>query len=197
MFNTKLKRTSLIIVAVVLMLSVFSMTAFAEETELANDILAAPADEAVVAGAEDSVAEDVANEEVAVEDVADEAADEEAADETADEDKTTETVVDDDHDHDAETTGAKDGFGTSDIVSLIILGIVVIAIAAYCIVKREKVGKYFRSIKSEFKKIVWSPRDQVRKNTIVVIVVVVALAAVIALADLVFMKGITALSILF
>ena len=202
MFNTKLKRTSLILIAVVLMLSVFSMTAFAEETELANDILAAPADEAVVAGAEDSaaeeVADEVADEDVAAEDVAaDDVATEDVADEAVTEDKTTETVVDDGHDHDTETTGEDEGFGTSDIVSLIILGIVVIAIAVYCIVKREKVGKYFRSIKSEFKKIVWSPRDQVRKNTIVVIVVVVALAVVIALADLVFMKGITALSVLF
>ena len=184
MLNTKLRRTSLILLAVVLMLSVFSMTAFAEETAAEGDvILSAPVD------ADAEVAE--------TEQTADDASDE-TVEETAPADDTKADAADDGHDHDHETTGdEKEGLGTSDIVSLIILGVVVIAIAVYCIVKREKVGKFFRSLKSEFKKIVWSPRDQVRKNTIVVVVAVVALAIIIALADLVFMKGITALSVLF
>ncbi len=186
MLNTKLRRTSLILLAVVLMLSVFSMTAFAEETVVAgNDILSAPVD----ADAE------VAETEQLTDDATDETVEET---EPADDAKADATDDGHDHDHDTETTGEEEeGFGTSDIVSLIILGVVVIAIAVYCIVKREKVGKFFRSLKSEFKKIVWSPRDQVRKNTIVVVVAVVALAIIIALADLVFMKGITALSVLF
>ena len=63
--------------------------------------------------------------------------------------------------------------------------------------KKGRIKNAWNGFKSEFKKIVWSPRDQVRKNTIVVVVAVVALAIIIALADLVFMKGITALSVLF
>ncbi len=191
MLNTKLRRTSLILLAVVLMLSVFSMTAFADEAVVDGDVLSAPVDaDATATEGEEDISEDT----TPVEDTADDAA-------VADEDKADE-ATEDSTEADVITTGdaeaeEKDGLGTSDIVSLIILGIVVIVTAVYCIVKRENVGKFFRSIKSEFKKIVWSPRDQVRKNTIVVVVVVVALAAVIALADLIFMKGITALSILF
>ena len=126
MLNTKLRRTSLILLAVVLMLSVFSMTAFAEETVVAgNDILSAPVD------ADAEVAE--------TEQLTDDATDE-TVEETTPADDAKADATDDGHDHDTETTGEEEeGFGTSDIVSLIILGVVVIAIAVYCIVKREKV----------------------------------------------------------
>ena len=186
MLNTKLRRTSLILLAVVLMLSVFSMTAFAEEIVTEGEVLAAPAETDVAAiegteeAAEETVGETAPAEDIADETVTDEEKSEDATDDSAEEDVTTTG--------DAEAEEENSGLGTSDIVSLIILGIVVIVTAVYCIVKREKVGKFFRSLKSEFKKIVWSPRDQVRKNTIVVVVVVVALAVVIALADLIFMK---------
>ena len=82
---------------------------------------------------------------------------------------------------------------TADIVLLIIFGVAVIAAAIVCIIKREKVAKFLRSIKSEFKKIVWSPWNQVRKNTIIVIVLVVALAAVIGVLDFLFGQGIAEL----
>ena len=91
------------------------------------------------------------------------------------------------------TTGAtaeeeKDIVGT--IVSLSILAVIIIVVAIVCIIKREKVGKFFRSLKSEFKKVVWLSWDQVRKNTIVVIVVVVIVAVVIGLLDIAFNQGI-------
>ena len=181
MLKTKLRRTPLILLAIVLMLSVFSMTAFADEP-VADGVVSAPADD--VAG------------EVNDGEVADDAAEGEKADETGDVTDKSETGDTTTDGGEGETTDGK-GFGTSDLVSLIILAIVVIAVVAYCIVKREKVGTFFRSIKSEFKKIVWSPWNQVRKNTIVVVIVVVALAVVIGLADLIFMEGIRALGVLF
>ena len=227
MLNTKLRRTSLVALAVVLMLSVFVMTAFAEETDgllispnpNANDVLAAEdvvddaadlevgsdvanAEDAVadteeaVADAEDAVAdteEAVADAEDAVADEEDKATEEEDSAET--DDTTTTGTTDDghDHDHDHEEEAKEDGFTTSDLVLLIIFAVVVVIVAIVCIVKREKVGKYFRGIKSEFKKIVWSPWNQVRKNSIVVIVVVIALAVVIGLLDFLFGQGITEL----
>ena len=97
------------------------------------------------------------------------------------------------------TTGTeeegKDIVGT--IVSLSILGVIVIVVALYCIIKREKVGKFFRSLKSEVKKVVWLPWDQVRKNTVVVIIVVVAVSVVIGVLDWAFSQGIINLGKLF
>ena len=97
------------------------------------------------------------------------------------------------------TTGndaaAKDLTGT--IISLSILGVIVIAVALFCIIKREKVGKFFRSLKSETKKVVWLPWNQVRKSSLVVIVVVVIVAVVIGLLDFAFSQGIITLGTLF
>ena len=97
------------------------------------------------------------------------------------------------------TTGTeeegKDIVGT--IVSLSILGVILVVVALYCIIKREKVGKFFRSLKSEVKKVVWLPWDQVRKNTIVVIIVVIAVSVVIGVLDFAFSQGIINLGKLF
>ena len=102
------------------------------------------------------------------------------------------------------TTASTSGTGSDKdddllgtIISLVILGVIVIAVAAFCIIKREKVGKFARSLKSEMGKIVWLPWDQVRKNTIVVIIVVVIVAVVIGLLDFAFSKGIIALGDIF
>jgi preprotein translocase SecE subunit len=50
----------------------------------------------------------------------------------------------------------------------------------------EKLGHFFRSYKSELKKIVWSPWKQVRKNSLVVFAVVIACAALICVLDIAF-----------
>ena len=183
MLNTKLRRTSLVVLAVVLMLSVFTMTAFAEETEAVYE-----ADVLVGDGltAEDGVAVEGEDLEVGSS-IADDAADEVVTT------TGTEETADDGHDHDHEEEATDDGFTTSDLVLLIIFGVVVIAAAVVCVIKREQVVKFLRSLKSEFKKIVWSPWNQVRKNTIVVIVVVIVLAVVIGLLDFLFGNGIAEL----
>ena len=182
MLKMKLNRTAIALIAVVLMLSVFSMTAFAEDLlispapaadEAVNDVLMAPAET------------DAAEESAADETLAETSA---AAEETKGTAETTaETTV--------TTTGSteKKSLSTGDIVSLAILGVVIVIAAIWCIKNREKVGKYFRSLKSEYKKIVWSPWNQVRKNTLVVIVVVVAVALLIGIADYIFSNGIRSL----
>ena len=200
MLKSKLTRTSLVALAVVLMLSIFSMTVFAEEVTLpANDLItsAAPAD-----GAAESVDTEAVADSETLDDTATES---EAAAEDAVEDKTEESAEESEKSEETgkvDTTGTtteKEGFklSTNDIVSLVILGVVVIGVAVYCIVKREKVGAFFRSLKSEFKKISWSPWNQVRKNTIVVVVVVVVIAVLVGLLDLLFNQAIVALGRLF
>ncbi len=87
--------------------------------------------------------------------------------------------------------------GVSFWISLGLFGALLIAGAIVAIVKREKLVPWLRSIKSEFKKIVWMPWSEVKKSTLVVIVVVVALALVIGLLDIVFSQGIRSLGNLF
>ncbi len=60
-----------------------------------------------------------------------------------------------------------------------------------------RVANYFRSLKSEIKKIVWSPWKQVKKNTAVVLSVVVAFAVIIGLLDFGFAQGIVLLKDIF
>ena len=61
----------------------------------------------------------------------------------------------------------------------------------------SKVKSFARSIKSEVKKISWSPWTDVRKNTFVVVVVIAVCAVALAIVDYVFLQGITALGKLF
>jgi len=115
---------------------------------------------------------------------------EEKADDTAD------TTAKDD----TATTGESEEepeekkLGLSFWISLGVLGVLIIVGVVFAIIKRAKLKVWWSSIKSELKKIVWSSPEQVKKNSIVVIVFVVALAAAIGLLDFVFFRGIGALS---
>ena len=54
----------------------------------------------------------------------------------------------------------------------------------------SRIKSFARSIKSEVKKISWSPWTDVRKNTLVVVVVIVVCAVALAVVDVVFSEGI-------
>ena len=115
------------------------------------------------------------------------------------------------------TTAATDdgGMGVGDWISLgigavILLVILVMAILFITAKDDPEVGKngekvpfairgkrFFRSCKSEAKKVVWTPAKTVRKNTIVVIIVIIVCAIVIGLLDWVFSRGFNALAGLF
>ena len=114
-------------------------------------------------------------------------------------DSSSSTTTDDhDHDHDHDHDDEKEETNIVEtIISLSIVGVVLIAVAIYCIVKREKVGKFFRALKSEMKKIVWFSWKDTRKSSIVVIVAVVLIAIVIGVLDFAFNNGIKLLYDLF
>ena len=57
----------------------------------------------------------------------------------------------------------------------------------------ERMGHFFRSYKSEVKKIVWCPWKQVQKNSLVVLVVVVAVAVAVCALDYAFSQAILGL----
>ena len=61
----------------------------------------------------------------------------------------------------------------------------------------SKVKSFAKSIKSEVKKISWSPWTDVRKNTFVVVVVIAACTLGLYVVDFVLLQGITALGKLF
>ncbi len=57
----------------------------------------------------------------------------------------------------------------------------------------KKIGTWFRSIKSECKKISWASWKSVRSNSLIVIVFVIILSAVLALLDYTFKGAISGL----
>ena len=58
--------------------------------------------------------------------------------------------------------------------------------------RSARIAKWWRELRSEFKKIVWPSRQQLIKKTCVVLVVMLALALIIALLDFVFQQGVLA-----
>jgi preprotein translocase subunit SecE len=103
----------------------------------------------------------------------------------------------DDHNHEETTTAATSeatGIDTGLIITLAVIAVIVVIAVILAIKNREKLAAFFRSVKSEMKKIVWSPKDQTRKNFWVVIVICVAVVILIGILDFAFNKGITALS---
>ena len=54
----------------------------------------------------------------------------------------------------------------------------------------SRIKSWMRSIKSEVKKISWSPWSDVKKNTLVVVVVILSCAIALAIVDTVFSQGI-------
>ena len=83
------------------------------------------------------------------------------------------------------------------IISLSILAVIIVICVILFILQKEKVLKYLRGLNSERKKIVWFPWNQTVKSTLVVLIVVVICAAAIGLLDFAFSKGLIALGKIF
>ena len=58
----------------------------------------------------------------------------------------------------------------------------------------SKLGSWFKSLRSEAKKVSWASAASVRKNTLIVIVCVVILSAIIGALDILLTNTISALS---
>ena len=107
--------------------------------------------------------------------------------------------AEDDHDHEGETEDEHDhNINWVDIIvsaSIIVLGAAAFVICYFAIPSfQAKVKKFISDYKSELKKVTWSSKEDVRRNTITVIVIIIALVIVIALLDIIFSGGIEALS---
>ena len=104
-----------------------------------------------------------------------------------------------DHDHDEETEEDEHDHEINWVDIIVSASIIVLAALAFVICYfaipsfKEKVKKFFSDYKSELKKVTWSSKEDVRRNTITVIVIIVAVVIVISLLDVIFSSGIEAL----
>ncbi len=183
--SVKFSKILAFILSAILMLTLLTANVFADTTSGEAEGTDAPAESADITAEESG-----------------EAAPEESGDVTADEHEdhdheseavtTAPAATEDDHDHSVNWV---------DIIvtlSIIVLAAIVLIICYLAIPKfRAKVKKFFSDYKSELKKVTWSSKQDVKRNTITVIVVVIALAIVIALLDLLFSGSISALGKVF
>ena len=175
--NKRIAGLIMLVLTVALMFSLFSVSVFAETSETTAEVTEAgtdPVETGDETGNESGNESDTKGNETTKAPVTSGAATTSAADAAAKKTKLIETIV-----------------------SLCIVGVTAIIVAIFCIIKREKVAKFFRAIKSEMKKIVWLPWKQVRKNTIVVIIAVIIIAIIIGVLDFAFSNGINVLHGLF
>ena len=86
--------------------------------------------------------------------------------------------------------GAEEGgISTLALVSLIVGGVVLVAVVVLCIVKREKLIESLRAYKRELKNVTWFSWKNVVRSTVFVIVSVLVVALVIGLLDYAFFQG--------
>lgn len=190
-----------------LIFTMCSVSVFAEEGE-ANTLATAPDSTEQTETTGDSAADDATAEDTATDSNAsgDDAvsSDDTATDDTAasdDESEKSDTATDDtsegktetatgteeEHDHDHEEGTKKKGLSTTAIVLLAVFGAIILIFAVLYLLKpnfRERVKKFFREYKSELKKVVWSSKSDVIKNTKIVIIGIVAIAVVVGLVDI-------------
>ena len=58
----------------------------------------------------------------------------------------------------------------------------------------ERLKKFWRDYKSEFKKISWPSKEDTTKNTVVVVVSIIVVGVVVSVLDFLFSNGLTLLS---
>ena len=173
-----------LLLSLVLVFSLFSISVFA--TEASDTTEAVTNAEDVVGGSEEPTPEESQVESTPDESQG-ESTPEESQKESAPESESGENGT---TDNTSGTSEESKKISTGTIVSIAIVLVIIVVAAVYCIKNREKVAKFFRECKSELKKITWTPKNQVAKNTFVVIVVVIAAAIFVALLDLLFSTGI-------
>ena len=82
-------------------------------------------------------------------------------------------------------------------MNLVVGGVILVALVVLAIVFRAKIPVWFKAIRSECGKIVWCPKDKLKKHSIVVVVIILILTVLVGLLDLAFSEGIVLLGNLF
>ena len=74
-------------------------------------------------------------------------------------------------------------------INLGVGAVILIGLAVLAFVFRAKIPAWWKGLKSECGKITWCPKDKLKKNVFVVIIIIVAIAAAIGVLDIVFSRG--------
>lgn len=170
-----------LLVSLVLVLSFLTVGVFADETESVSEAesVSETTTETESVTETDTETESATTEETTTEETT-----------TKEETTTTAPTTTDSHDHDEFNW-------TELIVNLVIGGIIVIVGAILIVKNRVKLATFLRSVKSESKKVTWSPKDQTRKNFLVVAVICVAVIVLVGILDFAFGYAIAGLAKLF
>ena len=78
---------------------------------------------------------------------------------------------------------------TRGIINLCVGVVLLIALAALIFAYRGKIPSWWKGLKSECGKITWCPKEKLRKNTFVVVIIILAIAVAIGVLDFVFSRG--------
>lgn len=173
-----------VVLAVLFIVSVFSVTAFADDAETGDEPITLTATGSDGSEETDEEGDDTAAPTGSEDEKTD--VETEPTGEVTTTGETTETT--------SETTTEKNWFekNSSLVVALaIVLGIAVIFFIVFAVSPkfREKVKKFWKDYNAEFKKLVWPTKQQLIRNSSVVLITIIVAGALLALLDLGFSKG--------
>ena len=86
---------------------------------------------------------------------------------------------------------------TRGIINLCVGAAILVALAVLIIVYRAKIPTWWKGLKSECGKITWCPKEKLKKNTFVVVIIILVIALAIGVLDFVFSRGMILLGDLF
>ena len=176
-----------LLIAVVMMISVFSLCALAADGDEPIVITSEGGTEDTTEGSEDTESTEPVETKPATE---------------TDEETTPVVTTGSEEDGETEVVENKSWFA-KHINFVIAVAVVIFLVALYFIIRlfskkfREKTDKFWKDYNAEFRKLVWPTKQQLWKNTAVVLVTLVVFAAVLALIDFGLGKGVYALKDLF
>ena len=175
-----------VVLAVLFIVSVLSVTAFADDTETGDEPITITSTGSEETEGEGEEGGDVATPPAGTEEEKT-GVETEPTGEVTTTGETTETTSE-------TTTKEKNWFekNKSLVIALaIVLGIVIIFFIVFAVSPkfREKVKKFWKDYNAEFKKLVWPTKQQLIRNSSVVLITIVVAGALLALLDLGFSKG--------
>ena len=181
MFKSKKLAVLAALLSLLMLFSLMTVSAFAEEVTTGNEEQTTVAPE-TEAGTEAGTEADSKDETTAE-------SKEETTTEAKKEEQTTAAS--------GESAEAKKERMTRSIINLSVGAVLLIVVIVLAIKFRAKIPSWFKGLKSECGKITWCPKDKLKKNVFVVVVIIVAIAVAIGVLDFVFSRGMILLGDLF
>ena len=168
------------LLSLLMLFSAFAIPAFAEDVTTAEETTAAETVEETEAGSDTE-------------------SESESATETGTEASTTTsaTTKEETTTEDKAAAEAAKQQKTRGIINLCVGAAILIALAVLIIVYRAKIPTWWKGLKSECGKITWCPKEKLKKNTFVVVIIILVIALAIGVLDFVFSRGMILLGDLF